>query len=142
MSDIENEVAQLLSRTVDEAAGWLSTAETELESRFGSQISAWKEALSFEYGCWCGPGHRCEDPVDAMDSCCKTHDLAYDGVGLDFGSMWTPAAIVKAQSADQALYDCVSASPEPEEEEARAYRAVLLAAFKGRLEIASFLKSL
>ena len=138
----EHEVAQLLSRGVEEAAAWINTVDGEFESRFGSDISRWKEALNFEYGCWCGPGNRCSEDVDAMDGCCHQHDLAYDALGLDFDTMWSPVAIVKAHSADQALYDCVSSSAEPTDDEGRDYRAILLDAFKARLEIAGWLKDL
>lgn len=112
------------------------------ESRYGSQIKSWQDALTFEYGCWCGPGSRCQEDKDALDSCCHQHDLAYDSLGLDFDSMWTPAAIVKAQSADKALYDCVQSAAEPADDEGRTYRAVLLEAFATRVEIAGWLKDL
>lgn len=142
MSDLEQELARLLSTTVDEARGWLSSADSQLASQYGSKIAAWKEALQLEYGCWCGPGNRCEEDVDAMDSCCHQHDTAYDALDLDFDSMWTAAAFVKSQVADQALYDCVSSAEEPADQEGRDYRAVLLEAFKERVAIAAWLKDL
>lgn len=34
------------------------------------------------HGNWCGPGCSGPDsPVDAVDSCCKAHDLCYDSLG-------------------------------------------------------------
>lgn len=34
------------------------------------------------YGNWCGPGcSGPSDPIDGVDSCCKTHDLCYDRNG-------------------------------------------------------------
>lgn len=112
------------------------------EGRYGSQVRAWQQALSFEYGCWCGPGSRCSEDKDAMDSCCHQHDTAYNSLGLDFDTMWSPSAIVEAQDADKALYECVRAAAEPEDTEGKAYRAVLLDAFAARLEIAAWLKDL
>ena len=139
---LEQEAARLLSRTVEEAAGWLDQVSSDFEAQYRSKIDVWVGMLRFEYGCWCGPGTRCSEDVDAMDSCCHQHDLAYDSLGLDFNSMWTPAAIVAGRDADQALYDCVSGSAKPEDEDAaRDYRAVLLDVFKERLAIADWLKS-
>lgn len=111
---------------------WLGTA-----AGYRSDIDKWKSALQGEYGCWCGPGSRCSEEVDAVDSCCHQHDIAYDGLGLDFGSMWSVSAIVKAQAADKALLDCVTAAPAPDDPAGQAYRAVLIEAFNGRLAIAA-----
>jgi hypothetical protein len=111
---------------------WLGKAAS-----YRSEIDKWKSALQGEYGCWCGPGSRCSEDVDAVDSCCHQHDIAYNALGLDFGSMWSVSAIVKAQAADQALLDCVSGAPEPEDPAGRTYRAVLIDAFRGRLAIAA-----
>lgn len=141
-TEIEQEAARLLSRSVEVAADWLRNVAETFESDHQSKIESWKEALKFEYGCWCGPGNRCSDDVDKMDGCCHQHDLAYDGLQLDFNSMWSPAAIVATMEADQALVDCVSASDQPEDtDETKTYRALLLDTFKARIELGKTLKS-
>ena len=138
-----SELLALIEQGGEDLADWLGKAEAEVESRFGSEIGKWKEALlQGEYGCWCGPGSRCTEDVDAMDGCCHQHDLAYDSLGLDFGSMWSPSAIVKAHDADHALLECVKAGPEPADAAGQAYRAVLIAAFEARAAIADLLKVL
>jgi hypothetical protein len=139
---LEQEAARLLSRPVEDAAGWLEQVASDFEAQYRSKIDVWVGMLRFEYGCWCGPGSRCSEDVDAMDSCCHQHDLAYDSLGLTFDTMWSPAALVAARSADQALYDCVSASAKPEDDDVtRDYRALLLDVFKERLAIADWLRS-
>jgi Phospholipase A2 len=142
-TDIEQEAARLLSRPVEEASTWLTSVVETFESSYGSQIASWKQMLNLEYGCWCGPGNRCTEDVDAMDGCCHHHDLAYDSLDLAFDSMWSPAAMVATIDADETLVSCVSASDKPEDsDETKAYRAVLLDVFKARIEIAKSLKSM
>jgi hypothetical protein len=141
-TEVEHEAARLLSRPVEEASAWLQSITDAVESS-RSQIESWAQMLLFEYGCWCGPGHRCEDPVDAMDSCCKTHDLAYDALRLDSVTMWGPAAMVATIEADEALVDCVSSSStDGESDEAKTYRTLLLDVFKSRIDLAKSLKSM
>ena len=139
---LEQEAARLLSLSAEDAAGWLEQVAPGFEAQYRSKIDVWVGMLSFEYGCWCGPSNRCSEDVDAVDSCCHQHDIAYDSLGLDYSSMWSPAALVAARSADQALYDCVSSSAEPADEAGRDYRAILLDVFKERLAIADWLKSM
>lgn len=33
------------------------------------------------WGNWCGPGHGGGEPIDVLDSLCKTHDLCYEQLG-------------------------------------------------------------
>jgi hypothetical protein len=142
-TELEREAASLLGRSLDEAASWLEKAESELLSKYGSDVEQWKQLLRAEYGCWCGPGNRCTEDKDAMDSCCHTHDSAYTALNLDSNKMWTAAAFVATRAADRALIECVNAAPrEGETDEASIYRALLLEIFNKRLEVGDLLASL
>ncbi len=63
------------------------------------------------YGCWCGPGHVCEEVQDDIDKCCKAHDLAYDAVGVTSESpapsgmagMWSIEGFRRTMAADAKL---------------------------------------
>src|SRR5579859_951525 len=61
--------------------------------RWGSQIEMLKRMYKEQrYGCWCGPGHVCEEERDNIDACCKRHDLAYDALGVS-GSETGPGQV-------------------------------------------------
>lgn len=143
LSDLERDVTSLLGKAGADATRWLAAAEQELQSATGGSIQEWSRMLLAEYGCWCGPGHRCEEDVDAMDSCCHSHDLAYDALKLDFVNSWTPAGIVAAKTADQALIDCVSAKQSDDDDQAtKDYRAMLLDVYRTRVALADRLSGL
>jgi len=65
------------------------------------------------YGCWCGPGNVCTQETDAIDTCCRIHDQAYERVGVSSGtlrpgqvSMWSAEGLRRTVGADLALVFC------------------------------------
>lgn len=116
--------------------------QDELEGLFGSQIGTWRASLELRVGRWCGPGEDASSPETGLDPCCRTHKEEYDRLGISYETMWTAANIVAAESADQALYDCMSSVGLSElSAEAQSYREKAVEAFQGRLTIAAWLRN-
>jgi hypothetical protein len=135
LDDLVEEL-ESLAQKAEEAAKQLVE---RFASTWGSDISGWESMFTqARYGCWCGPGNVCQDEQDQMDGCCHHHDLAYDSLGLTFGSMWTFDAMKKTLSADETLIACVESS-EPGEEAGKVYRDLLLTVMKGRVSVAQWL---
>src|SRR5581483_2642696 len=135
--------ASILGTGEAEAIAWLERAEQQVLAAYASQIQEWRSLLQAEHGCWCGPGHRCEEEVDAMDGCCHHHDLAYDSLGVSADTMWTAAAIMKTRDADRTLVACAAASATPGEDSAIVtYRAMLEQIFIARASIGDLLANL
>ena len=105
--------------------------------------------IEHRHGCWCGPGHICEEERDAMDSCCKTHDNAYDALGVTSGGpgagggvdMWSREGLKLTVEADEALVACVDQLSDLDAE-GEAYRAGVEAIFGGRASIGRLLRRL
>jgi hypothetical protein len=82
--------------------------------RWGSQIPMLRRMFHEQrYGCWCGPGNVCTETRDAIDACCKEHDLAYARLGVTSGTpapgqvdMWSPEGFKRTMLADGALVAC------------------------------------
>ena len=117
--------------------------------RFHSQIRMLKRAFGEKrYGCFCGPGHVCETPHDAIDQCCKEHDEAYDRAGVSSTpgpgqvNMWSAEGFVRTMGADLALVGCTAATMYDLHiygPAAAAYRASVAVIFGSRAAIATAL---
>lgn len=67
--------------------------------------------VDHRHGCWCGPGHLCENEQDEMDSFCHVHDNTYSALGVTSGGpnsgpgidMWSRAGLTATVEADEAL---------------------------------------
>ena len=105
--------------------------------------------IDHRHGCWCGPGHLCEDEQDAMDGCCHAHDQAYDAVSVTSGGpgsgggidMWSRQGLQATVEADEALIACVSGLTDLDNE-AAAYRAGVELIFGNRARIGRLLRRL
>lgn len=93
------------------------------------------------HGCWCGPGHVCEDEKDSLDACCHQHDLAYDQLGVTADSMWSLDGLKKTVEADRALVEC-SHMASGLDADALAYRGAIETIFTHRAEIGQLLRLL
>jgi hypothetical protein len=101
------------------------------------------------HGCWCGPGHLCEEEQDEMDAVCHVHDNAYDALGVTSGGvnagsgidMWSRAGLTATVEADEALVAGVSALDNLDAE-AAAYRAGVELIFGTRARIGYLLRRL
>jgi hypothetical protein len=135
--------AAILGISLGDVKDWLEKAEQHVLAPYTPQIQQWKDLLHKQHGCWCGPGHRCEEEQDKMDGCCHQHDLAYAQVGVSADSMWTAAAILKTRQADKDLVSCSTASvTEGEDDATVAYRAMLVEIFSTRAAIGDMLAAL
>jgi hypothetical protein len=75
---------------------------------------SWREGKA-RYGCYCGKGscdgRHAARTVDSLDACCRSHDIAYErvGVGTPGGvDMWTPVGFTRTAPADLALVGCAN----------------------------------
>jgi hypothetical protein len=101
------------------------------------------------HGCWCGPGHICENEQDAMDSYCHVHDDTYSALGVTSGGpgsgpgidMWTRAGLQTTVEADEALVAGVMSLSDLDTE-AEAYRAGVELIFGTRARIGRLLRRL
>jgi hypothetical protein len=105
--------------------------------------------VDHRHGCWCGPGHICENEQDAMDSVCHLHDDAYTALGVTSGGpnsgghidMWSRAGLQATVEADEALVAGVSGLGGLDAE-AEAYRAGVELIFGARARIGHLLRRL
>lgn len=105
--------------------------------------------LDHRHGCWCGPGHICEDEQDEMDTYCHHHDLAYDAAGVTSGGpgsgggvdMWSRRGLQATVEADEALVAGVS-SLSGLDTEATVYRDGVELIFGTRARVGRLLRKL
>jgi hypothetical protein len=138
-----------MTDTSDTLAQW----EDWLQQQFGGEIARLKSMFEeHRYGCWCGPGNRCNEIEDDIDSCCHQHDQAYGAVGVTsedpppsgYVSMWTADGFKRTKSADAALVACVTATAFDSHfygPSAAVYRAGVDVLFGGRAAIAAALEA-
>jgi hypothetical protein len=118
--------------------------------RLKSQVAMLRRLYNEQrYGCWCGPGHVCEDVRDDIDACCKAHDQAYDAAGVTSGTpgpgqvgMWDPQGFIRTMAADQALVNCTQDTAFDSHfygPTAAVYRAGVALIFESRVAIAAAL---
>jgi hypothetical protein len=88
-------------------------------SIWGAQLDQARRMFQEQrYGCWCGPGNVCTHTVDAIDECCKAHDLAYAAAGVTSDdppppgkvNMWTIDGLKRSMRADADLVTCTQAT--------------------------------
>jgi hypothetical protein len=101
------------------------------------------------YGCWCGPGNVCTEVRDAIDACCKEHDVAYARLGVTSGTpgpgqvdMWSPEGFKRTMFADAGLVACTQLTKldlHPYGPAAAAYREGVAFIFGTRAAIGSWL---
>jgi hypothetical protein len=116
-----------------------------------NELDRWKRLFTEKrYGCFCGPGHVCETPIDTLDRCCQAHDLAYDKVGVSSTAgpgqvdMWTAEGLMRTEDADAELVACSTKTffewhwygPA-----ATAYRVFVALIFGARVLAAKFLRA-
>ena len=138
-----------MTDTGDTLAQW----EAWLQEHFGAEIERLRSMFAeHRYGCWCGPGHRCEEIEDDMDACCHAHDMGYGAVGVTSedpppaGSigMWTVEGFKRTQDADLALVECITATAFDSHfygPTAAVYRGMADLIFGGRAAIAAALSA-
>ena len=135
------------SNVADAAA----SAERAFEAAWGAEIAKLKRMFSeHRYGCWCGPGHTCEEEQDDMDKCCHQHDLGYAAAGVTSADppgggevgMWTVEGFKRTIGADAELFACITATAVDTHfygPEAALYRAGVELIFGSRATIAAWL---
>jgi hypothetical protein len=129
---------------------YFGTDELALLQTYTADLDALKRLfVDHRHGCWCGPGHLCEDEQDEMDSVCHIHDDAYTALGVTSGGpnsgggidMWSRAGLKATVEADEALVAGVSALGGLDAE-AEAYRAGVEVIFGARARIGYLLRRL
>jgi hypothetical protein len=133
VQDIEN-VAKNLDQDVREGFDAVTAAFPNL--------GEWSRALQLKNGRYCGPGEDPSQPMTPIDPCCQKHDDTYTSLGYDYGSMWSVKALLATRDADAALVACVNGVGDEGMDDATiTYKAGLVAAFEGRVQVADWLKS-
>ena len=129
----------------------VSGAEQWFQQQWGAEVDRLRRMfVEHRYGCWCGPGHVCEEEQDPMDSCCHQHDLNYEAAGVTSDDpaaagkvgMWTAQGLIRTVAADATLVACVTATEFDSHyygPEAAAYRAAVQIIFGGRASLAAWL---
>ncbi len=105
--------------------------------------------IDHRHGCWCGPGHICDNEQDAMDSICHVHDDTYTTLGVTSGGpgsgggvdMWSRAGLQKTVEADEALVAGVMAL-DGLDHEAEAFRTGVELIFGARARLGTLLRRL
>ena len=102
-----------------------------------SELKSWYDEAT-HHGCFCGAGTRCQDAVDALDSCCAAHDAGYTAAGISADVMWeVPNGWVLAIRADSDLVACAGGA----HTDNTGYQQQLIWLFSRRVEIASVMQT-
>jgi hypothetical protein len=120
-----------------------------LQTLMGDLDSLKRLFVDHRHGCWCGPGHVCDNEQDEMDSFCHVHDNTYTALGVTSGGpgsgpgidMWTRAGLKATVEADEALVAGVGSLSDLDSE-AEAYRAGVELIFGTRARIGRLLRRL
>lgn len=121
------------------------------QQQWGAEIERLRRMFAEQrYGCWCGPGHTCNEETDQIDHCCHQHDEAYNSLGVTSDDppapgavgMWTVDGFKRTVAADAQLVACVTATEFDTHfygPEAALYRGGVQTIFGGRAVIAAWL---
>ncbi|HWS44908.1 MAG TPA: hypothetical protein VN636_03535 [Acidimicrobiia bacterium] len=64
-------VADAASSAAASASSTVADAEAAIQAAWGAEIAKLQRMFAeHRYGCWCGPGHTCEEETDDIDKCC------------------------------------------------------------------------